>query len=465
MCEPAGGGAVDTTVEFTGSFPASVRSGEAIRPGDLTMSATLGGELLEGLPAEEGATVAGSASVAMSVAQGPESADYPWTGATGEQAEVAADGTATVSFSGGMSSATPGGSGDVVFSLGPLTLELQGNPPAQGDTASPPADPASPPADPGDPAATTLACTLAEGQDAALATVVGPDESGTPGGEDGRGDNGGAGQGTPGATGTEPGGAGAGVETAPGDKPAETGDVKPCPPDQPPTAELDPDRLIEPPEGSDIFNFPGVYTCTTSVGIVNSKKLNGALIANDPHGPTLDSVRVMLTKQYIWGDGGYNQTRSVAEFTLPDSGSTFLAFGFVPVSGKVEFTNGPMTINTEQVRPTEPNETTAGFYQSLRIYDVKVNGVPLDVGDNCRTSRQIDVVLKGIAPEYEVLPGGTLRGLVSVPPFTGCGTGGEDLDAIFTAALAGPGNYVELNQSPLCTMPCTPVVPELPAHD
>ncbi|WP_374101009.1 DUF6801 domain-containing protein, partial [Streptomyces phytophilus] len=178
VCEGAGGTAADLPVEFMGSFPASVRSGEAIRPGDLTMSATLGGGLLDGLPAEEGATVGGSASVAMSVAQGQESADYPWAGATAEPAEVSADGTATVSFSGGMSSATAGGAGDVVFTLGPLTLELQGTPPEPGDASSPPADPADPaddPADPADPAgpgATTLTCTLADGQDATLATVA-----------------------------------------------------------------------------------------------------------------------------------------------------------------------------------------------------------------------------------------------------------------------------------------------------
>lgn len=469
VCEPAGGGAVDLPVEFTGSFPAAVRSGEAIRPGDLTMSATLGGDLLDGLPAEGAATVAGSASVAMSVAQGQESADYPWAGTTAEPAEVAADGTATASFTGGMSSATAGGSGDVVFTLGPLTLELQGNPPASGDASSPSADPASPtddPDDPGGPAATTLTCVLADARDATLATVAGPDESGTPGGEDGGGDDGGAGQGTPGATGTGPGGAGAGSETAPGDEPVETGEVEPCPPDQPPTAELDPDRLIEPPEGSRIIDLPGVYTCTAAVGIVNSKKLNGALVANDPYAPTLDSVRVLVNKQMVYGPGNiYRGTRNIAEFTLPDSEVTLLTYGFMPVSAKAEFTNEPMTIVTEQVGGIETNETTAGFYQALRIYDVKVNGVPLDVGDDCRTSGPLDVVLKGKYPDYQVFTGGALKSLVTVPSFTGCGTGGEDLDPIFTAAISGPGNYVELNQSRLCTIPCSPDVPKLPAHD
>ncbi|MEO3841197.1 DUF6801 domain-containing protein [Streptomyces sp. B22F1] len=473
VCEGAGGTAVDLPVDFTGSFPASVRSGEAIRPGDLTMSATLGGGLLDGLPAGEGATVGGSASVAMGVAQGPESADYPWAGATGEPVQVPADGTATVSFSGAMPSATAGGAGDVVFTLGPLTLELQGTPPEPGDDSSPPADPADPaadpadqddPADPAGPGATTLTCTLADGQDATLATVAVPDESGTPGGGDAGADDGGAGQGTPGATGGRSGSAGADAEAAPGDEPAETGDVTPCPPGQPPTAELDPDRLIEPPAGTTTLTLPGVYTCTAAVGIVNSRKLNGALIANDPHAPTLDSVRVLLNKQMIISPGNfYNGTRNVAEFTLPDSEATFLTFGFMPVTGKVEFTNEPMTIVTEQGSSIDTNETTAGFYQALRVYDVKVNGVPLDVGDDCRTSAPLDVVLKGKYPEYRVFTGGTLRSLVTVPPFTGCGTGGEDLDPLFTSTLSGPGNYVELKQSPLCTMPCTPAVPGLPA--
>ncbi|MEK8145765.1 hypothetical protein NKH18_44425 [Streptomyces sp. M10(2022)] len=31
----------------------------------------------------------------------------------------------------------------------------------------------------------------------------------------------------------------------------------------------------------------------------------------------------------------------------------------------------------------------------LRLYDVKVNGVPLEVGNNCRTEKSFSLVLRG----------------------------------------------------------------------
>lgn len=100
---------------------------------------------------------------------------------------------------------------------------------------------------------------------------------------------------------------------------------------------------------------------------------------------------------------------------------------------------------------------------SLRIYDVRVNGVPLDVGPNCRTSSPLDVQMKGTKPEYTVNDGGILRGTFKIPPFTGCGVG-EDLDSLFTASISGPDtppyNYIKLVQGRPCILTthrnCTP---------
>ncbi|CAM5680487.1 hypothetical protein SVIOM74S_01108 [Streptomyces violarus] len=36
--------------------------------------------------------------------------------------------------------------------------------------------------------------------------------------------------------------------------------------------------------------------------------------------------------------------------------------------------------------PTYPEESTVTAQLSMRLYDVKVNGVPLDVGPDCRTN-------------------------------------------------------------------------------
>ncbi|MFD0431261.1 hypothetical protein ACFQ60_40165 [Streptomyces zhihengii] len=154
--------------------------------------------------------------------------------------------------------------------------------------------------------------------------------------------------------------------------------------------------------------------------------------------------------------------------TLPDAESTFLTFGFQPVSAKVEFITGPITISTATVGspPDRYNLAVAGFYQSLRVHDVTINGTPLDVGDNCRTARPFPVRLNGDFPDYtNVIIGGPLRGTVTIPEFTGCGTGGEDLDQLFTASLSGPDNLIAMNQGRLCVPSgggvngCPPVVP------
>jgi hypothetical protein len=53
-------------------------------------------------------------------------------------------------------------------------------------------------------------------------------------------------------------------------------------------------------------------------------------------------------------------------------------------------------------------------------------------------------------PPYTLDSGGQLTGTVEIPQFTGCGTGGDDLDRLLTASISGPGNFVRLFQGALC---------------
>lgn len=43
-----------------------------------------------------------------------------------------------------------------------------------------------------------------------------------------------------------------------------------------------------------------------------------------------------------------------------------------------------------------------------------------------------------------------MSGVVTIPAFSGCGTGGEDLDSLFTASISGPGNAIIMNQGTTC---------------
>lgn len=94
----------------------------------------------------------------------------------------------------------------------------------------------------------------------------------------------------------------------------------------------------------------------------------------------------------------------------------------------------------------------------LRLRDVEVDGVPLDVGDNCRTSKPFTLKLEGhmtlkdgVQVGYTLATGGELTGSVTLPPFSGCGAD-EDLDNLFTASLSGVPGYVKQVQG----APCAP---------
>ncbi|MEU6441737.1 DUF6801 domain-containing protein [Streptomyces sp. NPDC047046] len=250
-----------------------------------------------------------------------------------------------------------------------------------------------------------------------------------------------------------------------------------------PTGELD-TSVGEPPPPyrHTVTDLEGIPMCAYAVGLSTVRKQNGSMIINDLAGkPALMHVRgVVRSEGGGWSSDpldldGYSQIWSLAELDLPDARSTFLSFGFVPVSAAVSFETSKITILTSQPHTIDP--TTAvnyvAFRQSLRLHDVEVNGTPLDVGPSCRTEKSFRVVLNGnmFSKEYpyvNVFSGGLLTGKVDIPAFTGCGTGGENLNGLFTAAISGPGNEIRMNQAPTCLpgdfpVACPPALPELPS--
>lgn len=255
------------------------------------------------------------------------------------------------------------------------------------------------------------------------------------------------------------------------DEPVHSG-VDACP--DAPTGDLDPTRLPPVPDGAIVLPMPGadpfepVPACAFAVGYANVGKLGGAALVNDPRKqPAM--VRVDMHKRIVmlWtddGSPGYIEADGIGALDLPPAESTFLTFGFMPTTAKMKLTPvGPLTFtvvgNTDWDQPVL---TAVGGYQSLRLYDVEVNGTPLDVGPNCHTVDPVDLTLRGRQdagissddgkPDYTVQTGGPLaaENLV-IPAFTGCGTGGEDLSPLFTAAVSGAGNSLNFIQGALCT--------------
>lgn len=184
---------------------------------------------------------------------------------------------------------------------------------------------------------------------------------------------------------------------------------------------------------------------------------------------------------------------------FPPVRATFLAFGFTPVTATVQITQtGPLLFSDciESDGTTSPAcpPVTVVFYSltngpggnygdyqvvatsqvTLRVSDVKVDGVPLDVGPDCQSAGILTspdspavqntplgpnaMVLTGgdLAGEPEpafsgATAGGELAGSIKIPPFTGCGPA-DDLDPLVTASLSHDGNYASVTSGPLCSV-------------
>jgi hypothetical protein len=203
--------------------------------------------------------------------------------------------------------------------------------------------------------------------------------------------------------------------------------------------------------------------CSYVAGFSNVRKLNESALIGPGLADLVIGQTIILPKDPL--AYYYSQQQSVAQLDyhglheFPPAKATLLAFGFVPVSATLQLTEIG-TINAFSVGPVLPQwickplcHTVTTIYSRvlLRIYNVKVNGVPLNVGSHCETVTPFDIVVQGQDPTYLINTGGILTGTVTIPPFTGCSNGPESLDRLFTAQVSGAGNFVKLIQGGPCT--------------
>jgi hypothetical protein len=160
-----------------------------------------------------------------------------------------------------------------------------------------------------------------------------------------------------------------------------------------------------------------------------------------------------------------------AKITLLPARSTVLTFGFQPTFATMTTTQvGTMIVETWQ-HAGVPMATVTG-QENIALSDVTVNcvpaangtcvgnGAPLDVGPHCRTSTPVAIDLSGVPP-YQPLVGGPLQGVLTIPPFTGCGVT-ENLDPLLTAPLAGAGDLIRIIQGTPCSSFIPSCVPKPP---
>lgn len=131
-------------------------------------------------------------------------------------------------------------------------------------------------------------------------------------------------------------------------------------------------------------------------------------------------------------------TGTIRLFDVKDA--YLVVFRFMPVRNSIDFPDAQVT-GTAQVdvgqQPWVARIDTVSDI-TLRLYDVRQDGVDLRVGDRCRTSKPMRVALKG---DITLVPGSTseFTTKADLPAFTGCGVR-EDLDPLVTGLVSGPDN-------------------------
>ncbi|MEU5327496.1 DUF6801 domain-containing protein [Streptomyces parvus] len=434
---PSGPEEVDVVVSAV--LPTSARTGEEIRPAEAAVKVTLPPTALARFADLDAATLSAVARLTVRNTVGDKSADASWQDLTAPPADLPAPGEGdgqdpgalTLTATGDVPTVAFGSPGRATLAPDALALALTSLTEAGEPTTPPGLD---------------VACTPAPGQEPELAAIAI------------RGDQ-------------DP--------TAPAPRPGESDPVPDPTPTRPaeglpPTAREKIDALtgkrreaLEDDPGSCPIEIPPEWVMTTAetyaAGYANAAKLDGAAAL----GPAF--MKVVLNKRYI-NDSCASTVDVSSEVNfdyqgkrqLPPTKATFLSYGFMPTTATMtlEQVGPPAAIHTHTVTntPTYPEETTVTARLVMRLSDVEVNGVPLDVGPDCRTERPFEQVLKGYGQSYPpagylVAYGGTLTGYAHIPPFEGCGAT-EDLDPIFTSAISSPGkkadNYTKMTQAPLC---------------
>jgi Family of unknown function (DUF6801) len=413
---PTGPRPVSVTV--AGTFPASAVAGQPIKPSQVRTTVAFSRSAVAGPGGLGGARVTGRDVLSAAVADNSSAVTARWSGQLRQPVHISATGTVQLAFPGAVPPVIPQSAGTVTFSATGLTLDLRKAGGAAVNLSS-----------------LHVTCTLRPRQHTTLATVpVAP---------------------SPSVPSTPSPGTRAAAVARPGTVPKGCGSVH-----------------VKSPQ----------IACGYITGYANVTKLNGSALLQPakPQKPGLVSIAENVrTKAH---DGVVKLFNIGKLFyrgheQLPPVQTTFLGFGFTPITATLEVTElKPINIVVKIYRITLV-KITATTEVSLRISSASVNGVPWPtLGANCQT--QTPVILKVIGEGntanggtgfFNLAAGGTLGGMIEVPPFTHCGVG-ENLNPLFTASISGPRNFDLMTQGPLCLFKpffantCPPKVPQPKRH-
>jgi hypothetical protein len=410
------------TVRITASFPATARAGQQVKPTGTGITVTLPHAAVTAATRRHWTSVAMTAGLATEITDAAKPATGLWRDFRSPPATVPASGVLTLTASGTAAPVTVTTAGQATVVATGLSLLLR------GQAGHRPAGAAS----------LQAVCVPGTGQRTLLATIV--------------------------VTGSGP------ARTADG----QAGKLKHCVPFIA-TPKLNPRLpLPRPLPGATPHRFPE-EACANSAGFTNARRLHEAALI----GPGLADL-VLGIPTYIKSIPPYTYIYQRASGRLeyhglpelPPARATLLAFGFMPVTATIQISEiGPLNValiscgrSATKLCPNPLLNRALLFGRvSLRIYDVSVNGVPLNVGPHCQTATPFNLELTGVRPSYNISRiHGVLTGTVTIPSFSGCANGADNLDPVFDATVSGPGNFAKVTQA----VPCfrNPPGPVCPPH-
>jgi hypothetical protein len=124
-----------------------------------------------------------------------------------------------------------------------------------------------------------------------------------------------------------------------------------------------------------------------------------------------------------------------SDLTLPTAHSQFNALGFLPTSADIDFLPDGPAIGT-----VSATQITATAKVTVRVHNVWSGGVPVIVGDNCKTEVPATISLVS-QPGFTVLGGGDLAGTYTMPKLDNCLL----VTWLLNALIPGPDNTITLH--------------------
>lgn len=390
-----GSGSYRVSAKVTASMPASAAAGTAIQPTGLQVTVTLPPSAVSYLRAIGAARLSASGSLTATAMSGGATVPAQWPIRTSAAASLPATGSLKLNTAGSAPPSSPSAPGKVTFSVSSLALTLSPSTAAGAKTS---------------PATVVAACQPGGGASAELASVT---VSGA--------------------------GASPSASATASKKPAK--------------------HKAKYPKGCGDIKATGngVAVCGYLTGYSDVLKLYGAARL----GPVLANIDFAYKAVFRHGslvEYSKGELYYKGKQQLPPVRSTFLGFGFVPVTATLTIIErAPINIVSVSgvTAPPYPITVTATTRVAIHVSDVTVNGQPLDVGTGCRGAYPAKFTLVGhgrntIPPTgYTVPTGGPLAGFLTIPPFIHCGVT-QNLNPLLTGSISGPHNYDKMTQGKLC---------------